>query len=178
VTGLSGRSTGTPRRRRIGHSVLFAERAPTTLAFVRDVIERLCAAGQLPPIDQLVGVPGAELNAWEGELGFTLPTDYRTFMEVAGATRGARLFMGNGFFWPGPLESRAIARECLEPDEYRLIPDDALVVLAHQGYVFVWLDRADPAVPVYVSQPVDVDVREIKRVADGFREWLLLQLSD
>jgi len=50
--------------------------------------------------------------------------------------------------------------------------------LEHQGYVFVWIDTADPAAPVYTSQPVDVDVREIKRTADSFRDWLLLDLND
>jgi hypothetical protein len=29
-----------------------------------------------------------------------------------------------------------------------------------------------------VSQPGDVDAREIKRIADSFREWLLLDLND
>jgi len=94
------------------------------------------------------------------------------------ATTNARLFSGSGFFWPAPLHFRAVARESLEPDECALIPDDALFVSEHQGYVFVWIDTADPAAPVYTSQPVDVDVREIKRTADSFRDWLLLDLND
>ncbi len=144
-----------------------------TMALVRDVIERLSAVGELPSSNQLVGVSSAELDAWELELGIKLPIDYRSFMEVAGATRNARLFFGSGFFWPAPLRLRAVAQECLEPDEYALIPDDALFVLEHQGYVFVWLETAASPAPVYMSQPVDVDAREIKRIADTFGDWLL-----
>jgi len=39
------------------------------MALVRDVIERLSAVGELPSLNQLVGVPSAELDAWELELG-------------------------------------------------------------------------------------------------------------
>jgi SMI1 / KNR4 family (SUKH-1) len=148
------------------------------MAPVRDVIERLSEAGQLPSLDQLVGVPIAELDAWEREHGITLPIDYRSFMEAAGATIESRLLWGSGFFWPAPVGLREVARISLEPEEYALIPDDALFILEHQGYIFVWLDTRDPAAPVYVSQPVDVGAREIKRIADSFREWLLVDLSD
>ena len=149
-----------------------------TMVLVRDVIERLSAVGKLPSANRVVGVPSAELDGWERELGIELPVDYRSFMEAAGATMDARLFMGSGFFWPAPLHFRAVAREFLEPDEYALIPDDALFILEHQGYVFVWIESADPAAPVYMSQPVDVDVREIKRIAASFREWLLFCLNE
>ncbi len=51
-----------------------------------------------------------------------------------------------------------------EPDTHRAWQDclsrpdrpDALFILGHQGYIFVWLDTSDPAAPVCVSQPVDV----------------------
>lgn len=56
------------------------------MVLVRDVVERLSAAGQLPPADRLVGEPSAELDARQQQLGMKLPTDDRTFMEVAGPT--------------------------------------------------------------------------------------------
>lgn len=148
------------------------------MVLVRDVIERLTAAGQLPASDQLVGVPTGELNAWERELGLELPIDYRSFMALAGATTEARLFRGSGFFWPAPVGLRHAAQLSLEPDEYEAIPNEALFILEHQGYVFVWIDTSDPASPVYVSQEVDVDFQEVKRIADSFREWMLLALNE
>ena len=99
-------------------------------------------------------------------------------MEVAGATTDARLFRGSGFFLPAPLHLRALAREFLDPDEYAVVPDDALFILEHQGYIFVWLETAEPTAPVYTLQPVDIDRTEIKRTADSFREWLLLSLNN
>ncbi|CAN5483431.1 hypothetical protein BH10ACT3_BH10ACT3_24390 [soil metagenome] len=145
---------------------------------MRDVIERLSAAGELPSADQLVGVPGIELDAWELELGRPLPTDYRSFMEAAGATRNARLFSGDAFFWPYPRGLREDAREWLEPGHFAAIPSDAIFVLSHDAYIFFWIDTAESTAPVYVSQPVDTDVREIKRAADSFKEWLVLGLDN
>jgi hypothetical protein len=122
---------------------------------VRDIIEPLSAAGELPSADRLVGVPRVDLDAWERELGIELPIDYRLF------------------FWPDCKGIRELALEHLDADEYRAIPSDALFILAHQGYIFAWIDTTDPASPIYVSQPTDVDAREVTRVAGSFRDWLL-----
>lgn len=148
------------------------------MVLVRDVIERLSAVGELPAANHLVGVPGDLLDAWERDMGIGLPIDYRSFMEIAGATTNARLFRGSGFFWPAPLHIRGVAREFIDPDEYALIPDDALFILEHQGYIFVWLETADPASPAYTLQPVDVDRTNVERTAASFRDWLLLGLND
>lgn len=142
--------------------------------FVRDVVERLCAAGALPLPDQLIGVPSVELDLWERRLQLKLPTDYRAFMEIAGATKGAQLFSGENFFWPGCLGLRELARDCLDPDEYAAIPSDALFVFEHQGYIFGWLDTREDRAPAYVSEPADVDERRTRRIADSFRTLLML----
>lgn len=72
----------------------------------------------------------------------------------------------------------SLRRTRWNPEEFALVPDDALLVLEHQGYIFVWLDTTDQAAPVYASQPTDVEAREIRRIADSFRDWLFSVVNE
>ena len=89
-------------------------------------------------------------------------------MEIAGANEDAELFRRSSFFWPAPLTLREEARTSVEPDEWAAIPDAALFVLEHQGYVRLWLHTSDPAAPVFMSR----EGREVKPIASNFRGWL------
>ena len=102
-------------------------------------------------LDEVVGCTAEEIALIELTYKRRLPEVYKAFLAKMGRSAG-KLFEDTEAYYPALLGFRARAEELLLAEEGRLsLPDDAIVFLLHQGYVFAFFSGSDddPIVQFY-----------------------------
>jgi hypothetical protein len=99
---------------------------------------------------EIVGCTPSEVQQVALDQGSPLPLRYAQFLSEMGR-RAGEFLRGTDVFYPEVLRQRQDALELLIENESSLsLPDDAIVFLMHQGYVFLFIRASegdDP--PVY-----------------------------
>jgi hypothetical protein len=102
------------------------------------------------PLNKIMPCTEQDIETLQKQLNCTLPLAYKEFLLWMG--RGAGQFMtGSLFFYDDLEDMQLLATEMLEEDEFpQLLPTDAFVVWAHQGYQFTFfrLNEGDNP-PIY-----------------------------
>jgi hypothetical protein len=123
----------------------------------------------------LTGTPARpeEVNALEQRLGIKLPAAYKAFLLICGRDGGPELTGTDCSIGNVPTlrkSAEELLQDCGSPFQ---LPENAVVFLMHQGYVFAYFvadgNTEDPAVFMYLegdSGPV--------RKAESFSAWLEL----
>ncbi len=140
-----------------------------------DVIRALVDSGAATPSD-IVGCSDSDVDRLETSLGVSLPRVYREFLKTMGRSAG-RLFVGTDVFYAKVGELKTWAEEMLqESSSSACLPEDSVVFLMHQGYVFCFFRTSegdDP--PVYrVLEGGAIP----ERPWESFTEFLMQSVQD
>lgn len=137
---------------------------------VEAAVQRIVSAGLAEP-SQVVGCTQAEVAEVEVAAGGPLPGIYRLFLQRMGRSAGA-FMRGTDVFYPEVLRLRRVANGLLQECGCKWqLGETAFVFSSHQGYQFLFFDRAlgdDPPVLHYLEG--DPGPRE---VATSFSSWLM-----
>jgi hypothetical protein len=158
------------------------------------VVEELVACGLARP-NGIRGCSEKELCDLEVQIGKKLPAAYREFLSLMGWYAG-ELFKGSDAFY-GDIRSLQSSLPS-DPDEFPRLdfrpPDDAIVIMSHQGYVYFYVRQSegdDPPVYRYMAgEPNAIQVnarfseylaesvagaRQLRDVSEAFRRQHGLQ---
>jgi hypothetical protein len=136
--------------------------------------ERLLDLG-LGRIEEFRGLTESEITSLEESLGVRLPAAYREFLSEMGRSAG-RLFLGSDAFYPTLRKLRGWANEMLRECSSQFeLPNDAVIILIHQAYVFLFFrtsDGDDP--PIYRFAERD----ELPTMVDqSFSDFLMVSVN-
>ncbi len=99
---------------------------------------RFETSGLIHPKDLSPCTPN-EVRVLEDMLKLTLPSSYKEFLYWGGHSAGP-LLRGSDCFWEHLLNIQQWAGELLEENNSPVrLPNDAFVILLHQGYTFMFL---------------------------------------
>lgn len=116
---------------------------------INDVVKVLVDGGVANDSD-IMGCSEAEIAQVERILNVKLPAAYREFLLRMGRGAGD-FYCGSDLHWPKVLGLTEAGRELVSEDEADIqLPADAIVIVMHQGYQFLFIratEGDDP--PVY-----------------------------
>jgi len=108
---------------------------------VKQLAERLVATG-LASASQMLPCTDIEIGDIERAQGAPLPAAYRAFLKLMGRGAG-ELFEGSDCFYPEVLDAKLFAKALLVEDGGgHKLPQDAIVILVHQGYQFYYCEAS------------------------------------
>ena len=167
------RSIQEPVRRLSGANSMSNERE--FLERIERVARLLCDRG-VATEDTLLGCTTAQIDEVEADVGVPLPIVYREFLARMGCGAG-RFYVGTDIQYPALLGLTQAARELIGEDEAEIrLPEDAVVILMHQGYQFMFVrsgEGDDPPVYYYMERTGRFD-----RMADSLSRFLFDAGSD
>ncbi len=109
----------------------------------------------------------------EGRVGFSLPAAYKEFLTWMGRRSGG-FMIGTDFGYTELLGANEAAIELLnESQSMETLPEDAIIILFHQGYTFDFIratEGDDP--PVYSYSETKNEDRFVK-LSSHYSEYLL-----
>ncbi|MFE3988276.1 SMI1/KNR4 family protein [Nocardia tengchongensis] len=116
--------------------------------------------------DGFAGCTDEEIAAIQSVSPIPLPSDYVAFLQLMGH-RADGLFQGRGVFYPEPLDTYVDVRDLVEKDGENISMDGRFFFGHHQGYVFFFFEKEDPAVYSYTERHAD----DLRRLSDSFLAW-------
>ena len=139
---------------------------------IDDVLQQLAHRGLLPPQSEWQGVDDFELSRLK-RINGGLPEAYAAFLAAVGKSAQSQLFRGSEVFWPHPLTFRDDLRIYYDdPAQQPPIPNDATIVLLHQGYLAFWCSPSMEFDPPVYAWPNSTGGEGPEQIADSFTEWL------
>lgn len=119
------------------------------------------------------GCSPAEVASVEADYGQPLPPSYRVFLETMGRDVGG-LFGGSDIGYPDMIGLRQQAEALLSDNGTTLsLPDDALVLMMHQGYIFQFIQTDDQSVLGWSEGHHETGSHQFKVVAPSLYDFLL-----
>jgi hypothetical protein len=143
---------------------------------LEQAVRRLVDAGLASP-EMIRGCTEEELTEIESLLSLNLPSAYREFLGIMGREAG-QFLVGSDYCYPELLSFReATARFLRRHGIESVSPDEIVVFLIHQGYIFLFFyptsRQADP--PVFLLHDSD---KAPRKIYDTFSDWLQAALED
>jgi SMI1 / KNR4 family (SUKH-1) len=129
-----------------------------------------------------LGCSQEQIDEVQRDQGLRLPRSYEAFLRFLGrdAFRSVQNFVGSDVGYPDALGMRAAAIDILDryedwkPDvEVFRLPDDAVIILMHQGYIFLFVRSSlgdDP--PVELWQEGTDHPERSKVIYASIADWL------
>lgn len=143
-------------------------------------LTRLVVDAGLAAEDDLVGCSDDEIAALEARISVSLPRAYQGFLHAMGRDAGD-LFVGTDMFYEDLPIPREVLQAVLDEDDDAggfVVPDNAVVFVSHQGYVFLYLlvedGNDDPPVFLYTEE----EGGPPRQVADHFTQWFAESVAD
>jgi hypothetical protein len=154
----------------VGRLISSAVAEALEVTFIEPIVDRLLSAGLASP-GELVGCSETEIAGLERALSLRFPAAYREFLMRMGR-RAGELFVGSDYFVDRLHVLQDGARNLLaEMQSDFVLPESALVILMHQGYVFFFLDVSEGSDDPPVFRFVESD-KVPSKVADRFTQFL------
>jgi hypothetical protein len=129
-----------------------------------------------------LGCSQEQIDEVQRDLGLRLPRSYEAFLRFLGrdASQSVPKLVGSGVGYPDAIGLRAEAMDILvryqdwKPDvEVFRLPDDAVVIMMHQGYIFLFVRSSlgdDPPVELWLEGSAHSERSEI--IYASIADWL------
>lgn len=104
--------------------------------------------------ETICGCSSDEIDRIEEDAGAILPASYREFLSRMGRSAG-NFYVGTDIFFPRILGLKTAAKELVAEEKGLVLPEDAIVIIMHQGYQFIFIrgnEGDDPPVYYYLEQ--------------------------
>lgn len=128
----------------------------------------------LAEINEFQGCSESEIEQLENHIGSKLPKLYREFLLLMGHNAGI-YNRGSDFLYHDLFDNTEYTRKTMFKQGLEL-PNDAFVILSHQGYIFAWFLLSDGDNPPVYSYSEAGD-KPIK-FADSFSDYLEKSLKE
>ncbi len=137
---------------------------------------RFETSGLIHPKDLIPCTPD-EVRVLEDMLKLTLPSSYKEFLYWGGHSAGP-LLRGSDCFWERLLNIQQWAVELLKENNSPVrLPNDAFVILMHQGYTFMFLRTTEGDNPPVYRYLEGMGQDSFAVVFSGFSDFLAAEID-